>query len=302
MDAVPLNFIERVCVCLRDHYILRIITKLSSAWGVVSIATNDKIHTLVVYVDTITGKVYAAALPDCAGWDNDTPVPLESVDLAFITNFSVESVRTNYPSNWREISLKQLKRLACFIKPTREERPPGCFDSLISNDLNLTKEAEHTFRFRELLSLGLPVDSVDLTISDGLEDAVEKFFDQVGPLYHVIVNNKQATLTERTVDKIIEKFFPVHCSVLILKPRISREQLKRLILKCEMSKVHVVIYVRPEESTDSLDATKLFDFDKYYSQCKIEEGGVYTYRKDVKKTLKVHVVHYKGTMKWSWSG
>uniref|UniRef100_A0A1I7YPD4 Integrase catalytic domain-containing protein n=1 Tax=Steinernema glaseri TaxID=37863 RepID=A0A1I7YPD4_9BILA len=304
MDRVPALFIESVCLRFYDRQSLRRSAEIGSLWGKITTVSQAKIYTLRVRVDPTEGKLYAAAQKvHC--WDHRRAVPLDRVDLTSITNFRIDDVSYGdpLPSSWREISLDELGRLARFIRPTGYERRPICYTHAGSNRLRLTLSANNSITGK-LISLRLPVDSISLSIYGGNEAEVEEFFAHAGPLYDVSIiygSRTRSTLKQSTVDMIIDKYVPAHHGGLRLDRPMTREQLERLVVKCEMSGEQIGVDVVPEESTKSLDATELFDCDKYqYSTKKVEPGELHAIREG--GTLFLNVLHgLFGSTEWIWS-
>uniref|UniRef100_A0A1I7Z3F7 Dimer_Tnp_hAT domain-containing protein n=1 Tax=Steinernema glaseri TaxID=37863 RepID=A0A1I7Z3F7_9BILA len=229
MDAVPWLFVESVCLCL-DRQSLRESCKILSWWGNVSFATSKKIHTLRVFVGEHEGKLYAAARSTV-----DDDVPLESVDLKFTTNFSIEPhewVEQLSSSIWKETTLDQLQMLINLIRPTTERRHPTRYDPESSSTLRLDNS---TWITKKLYSMRLPVDSVELSIETKKhQSAAEEFLDSTGPLYDITFWYTYSSLKKSTVDALINKFVPVDGGFFSLgsQTRLTRDQLERLVLKC----------------------------------------------------------------------
>uniref|UniRef100_A0A1I7YF67 DNA-directed DNA polymerase n=1 Tax=Steinernema glaseri TaxID=37863 RepID=A0A1I7YF67_9BILA len=246
MDSVPWLFVKRC----------------ASAW-IVRASEKVKIHTLRVFVNEQAGKLYAAA----ATTQGDL-VPLDSVNLKFITNFTISSYHLD--NNWKEVTLNQLQRLVQYIKPTTEGRPPVRFDCESGNHLGIF--CTSTDIYRKLLSMRLPVDSVLLRFNkQELQAAVEEFLESAGPLYYVSCDFIR--LKQSTVDTLIDKFVPLDegCFYMGGPTRLTKAQLERLVLKCEMSNKKIKIEVWPEGARGRFKVTDFFDFEKRYTKKKIED-------------------------------
>uniref|UniRef100_A0A1I7ZE80 FBA_2 domain-containing protein n=1 Tax=Steinernema glaseri TaxID=37863 RepID=A0A1I7ZE80_9BILA len=307
MDAVPQIFVESVILCSDRKSILRN-RQMSSRWGKISSATIKKIHTLQAFVDMTTEKLYAFAHPTLLESDDDTirwqldSVPLDSVDLKFITKFRIEAYwiveDRSSPSTdiWKEISLSKLKRLCEFIKPTTEGIPP-VYDIGYCNKLEIRDASIH----KKLLSMRLPVDTVDLWIENvEFLPAVEAFLQNSGPLYSITIWCGNFTTS---VDALIDKFVPMDGSIFSLhrNTRFTKEQLERLVLKCELSNKKVTLVVCPEGSTESSEVTDFFDFDfdKYYVKEDVEEGEFIATREGAELELRVESL-FGGKFRWRW--
>uniref|UniRef100_A0A1I7Y9L0 F-box domain-containing protein n=1 Tax=Steinernema glaseri TaxID=37863 RepID=A0A1I7Y9L0_9BILA len=296
MDTVPRLFIESVCLRLLDHESLSESRSIHSRWGQVCTVTCEKIHTLLVFLDDTAGKIYAVALPalKCDTYSNY--VPLDSVDLKFVTNFWITTSGSDKPNTWKEITLDDLKKLVCFIKSTRNERPPLRCDYKSLNNLTLIYERT------KLLSMRFPVDSVSLAIDEELEEA-EEFFKNAGPLYSV--NYLQGpTSKPNTLDAIIDKFVPIDNGYFKVRQRFSKKQLTRLFEKCAISGKKVQIWVLPDDPTNSSDSVDFVDYDKYYSEKEVLEGGkTLLFSNGEEPNLKVRVERVNaGWLQWKWSG
>uniref|UniRef100_A0A1I7Y9Z5 DUF223 domain-containing protein n=1 Tax=Steinernema glaseri TaxID=37863 RepID=A0A1I7Y9Z5_9BILA len=150
MDALPWLFMERVCLCL-ERESLRDGSSIVSIWRAVFSATRKKIHTLVVYVKD--EKLYAAARPTFLNAYREL-APLDSVDLKFVTNFTIN--REHVPSSYKEITFNGLQKLFRSIIPTSEGSPPVRYDYESRNHLRLFyTSTDFTVK---LLSMRLPVD------------------------------------------------------------------------------------------------------------------------------------------------
>uniref|UniRef100_A0A1I7YGW9 F-box domain-containing protein n=1 Tax=Steinernema glaseri TaxID=37863 RepID=A0A1I7YGW9_9BILA len=294
MNSVPQIFVESVCLCL-DRRSIRESCKILSWWGQVFSAFSKKIHTLYVFVDKQEGRLYAAAetiLRDL--------VPLDSVDPKFITNFRTLQYREGYSNDWKEITLNQLQRLVRFIKPTTEGRPPVCYALESCNEIYFTS-FHSTGIGRKLLSMRLPVNSVFLWPS--LEEdqaAAEEFLENTGPLYHITIRYTHSALKQSTVDALIDKFVPVDGGSFRVTEytNFTRDQLEKLVLKCEMSDKKVKIEVCPEGFTETSKVTDFFDFDKHYSKKKVEKKGITASRDGAQLLLRVR--RYDDALIWKW--
>uniref|UniRef100_A0A1I7ZED3 F-box C protein n=1 Tax=Steinernema glaseri TaxID=37863 RepID=A0A1I7ZED3_9BILA len=265
MDLVPPIFVESVSL-LSNHKSLQASGKIDFMWGQASLFTLQKIYTLRVFVDETEEKLYAVARAPIS----NRMVPLHSVDLKFITNFHI-STHNNLgvlSEKWKEITFNELQRLIHFIRPTTETRLPVRHDKGCCNKLNLEHSGQIT---RNLLSFPLPVDTVDLLIREQeFLPVAEEFFQNSGPLYSITIWCGNFALNQSTVDALIENFVPVDGGNFALygNTRFTKEQLERLILKCEMSVKKVRLRIHPKCSTWS------FDFDKYYSKRKAEKNRI----------------------------
>uniref|UniRef100_A0A1I7YV45 F-box domain-containing protein n=1 Tax=Steinernema glaseri TaxID=37863 RepID=A0A1I7YV45_9BILA len=301
MDSVPPIFVESVCLLL-DRQSLEDICKVACLWGEVSSATIRKIHFLRVFVEEEEGKLYAAALP-CWNYDTEEAAHLESVNLKFITNFIIKPniVSDQVSSSWKEITLNDLQRLVRLITPTTERRHPLRYDNASCNGLQLYK---HTWITEKLISLQLPFDSVNLWIDgEELKAAVEEFFENAGPLYNVTIRYTPSALKQSTVDTLIDKFVPADDGhfQLDITTLLTRKQLERLVLKCEMSDKRVMMYVWLEGATSSTNVTDFFEFDKYYSKKGVEDGKLIARREGAKLELRVfHLSSFGGEFMWRW--
>uniref|UniRef100_A0A1I7ZJG8 DNA_LIGASE_A3 domain-containing protein n=1 Tax=Steinernema glaseri TaxID=37863 RepID=A0A1I7ZJG8_9BILA len=297
MDAVPWLFMERICLCL-DHQSLRDGSKMDSIWGEVFSATRKKIHTLTMLA--IEGKLYAAAQPTSSR-DFKKAVPLDSVDLKFITSFSVKQVLIGLvPSIWKEITLDDLQKLVRFITPTTEGRHTQSRNHLAIHDYTPTWIA------KKLLSMRLPVDSVKLCIdTKEVQAAAVEFFENVGSLHIIFFRcSSSFFLRKSTVDAMIDKFVPVDGGGFHLDSKfcLTRDQLERLVLKCERSDKKVVLEVKPKGATKHSKLTDFFDFDKHYSTRKLEEGKL-TKLTAIREGAKLKLcVEYRpeSCIRWEW--
>uniref|UniRef100_A0A1I7Z8A8 BTB domain-containing protein n=1 Tax=Steinernema glaseri TaxID=37863 RepID=A0A1I7Z8A8_9BILA len=173
-------------------------------WGEVSFETSEKIHTLRVIGDRGTGKIYAAAQPLLCDHYVDA-VPLDSVNLKFITSFCIQLYSYNLSSSFKEVTLDHLEKLLRLIKPTAQGKPPVRYKRESSNYMDL---AAPTWIGRQLLSMRLPVDSVTMSINGKeFEAAAEEFFKSAGPLYYICLYCcRDFILKQSTIDAMIEKF------------------------------------------------------------------------------------------------
>uniref|UniRef100_A0A1I7XZK5 F-box domain-containing protein n=1 Tax=Steinernema glaseri TaxID=37863 RepID=A0A1I7XZK5_9BILA len=278
MDSVPQIFVENVSLLLNPKSIHRS-SWISSRWGRISSATIKKIHILQVYVGMNTEKFYAFVHPILLNRYSKVvhldPVSLDSVDLKFITNFRIEPgwIVDDILATSSEICSTKLKRLCEFISPTTEGRPI-CFDIGYCNKLEIRDAASI---LKKLLSMRLPVDTVELRIEmEELLPAVEEFLQNAGPLYDINIQCGAFVLNQSTVDALIDKYVPVNHGNFALKgnTRLTRDQIKRLVLKCERADKKVKIEVCPEGATESSKVTDFFDFDKHYSHKEVRTDGV----------------------------
>uniref|UniRef100_A0A1I7YLM6 F-box domain-containing protein n=1 Tax=Steinernema glaseri TaxID=37863 RepID=A0A1I7YLM6_9BILA len=272
MNTVPRLFIESVCLCLLDRRSLRESTKIPSAWGQICTATRKKIHTLRVFLDGEKKKIYAAAQPPLLYDAYSSATSLDSVDPKFVTNFWIETCSTyghrKLPSSYKEITLFNLKRLLHLIRPSRNERPPLCYDNTSLNTLKLKNGSQ--WINGKLLSMRPPADSVDLVLDEECEGA-EEFFASTGPLYHV--HYEGPTLKRSTVDALIEKFVPIEGGYFNMHQSFSYNQQKKLFEKCVVANKKVRVYVLSEKSTKSSDLVGLVDYIKYYSKKEVLRQG-----------------------------
>uniref|UniRef100_A0A1I7Y952 Fe-S_biosyn domain-containing protein n=1 Tax=Steinernema glaseri TaxID=37863 RepID=A0A1I7Y952_9BILA len=155
---------------------------------------------------------------------------------------------------------------------------------------------------RNLLSLRLPVDTVDLYIrKEESLLAVEQFLESTGPLYSMNISCRNCVVKQSTVDSLIEKFLPVDGSRFTVGGNIhlAKEQLERLILKCELSDKKMEIEVSPEGSTDSSKVTDFFDFDKYYPRKAVQVRKVTATREGAKSEVLVEFLT-DAYIRWEW--
>uniref|UniRef100_A0A1I8ALC4 F-box domain-containing protein n=1 Tax=Steinernema glaseri TaxID=37863 RepID=A0A1I8ALC4_9BILA len=275
MDTVPWIFIESVCLRLLDRDSILESTKIPSTWGQICTVASEKIHTLRVLLDGKKKKIYAAAQPvllqDYYSYYSNA-VPLDSVDLKFITNFRIKTYNSYIlPNSWKEITLDALQRLAHFIRPVRNERHPLRYDHRSFNTLWLSHESWEING--KMLSMRLPVDSVDLQYVKS-----DEFFESAGPLYYV--HYEGPSLKQSTVDTLIQKFVPIDEGRCNLRQSLSDEQVTKLFEKCAISDKKVSVGVVPEVSTKILDLTNLAE---NYSEKEVREEGKLIYffnRKD----------------------
>uniref|UniRef100_A0A1I7YAF2 SHSP domain-containing protein n=1 Tax=Steinernema glaseri TaxID=37863 RepID=A0A1I7YAF2_9BILA len=107
-------------------------------------------------------------------------------------------------------------------------------------------------------------------------------------------------VVESTMDAMIDKFVPVDGGSFRLKQALNREQLERLVLKCEMSEKKVTIEMPPETYTPSSKVTDFFDFDKYYSKKEYNRGNLTAVRDGANLQLCVESVGL-GSFRWQWT-
>uniref|UniRef100_A0A1I8ALY9 FBA_2 domain-containing protein n=1 Tax=Steinernema glaseri TaxID=37863 RepID=A0A1I8ALY9_9BILA len=276
MDTVPQLFIESVCLCLLDLPSLWESTSIPSAWGQICTVTTKKIHTLRVVLDGSAEKIYVAALP---ALDNDVYynyVSLNCVDLKFITNFRIETVPHDQvqvlSNSWNEITLDKLQRFVQFIRPVKNERHPLRYHDESLNSLSLWCESQ--WINGEILSMRLPVDSVDLWKVEA-----DQFFENTGSLYYV--NYYGPTLKRSAV-----------------RQWLSEEQMKKLFEKCAEANREVRVRV-----TTISDSTDPIDYDKYYSERKVlEHGTEVLFTNQDKKKLELRLFHSNRLwLEWKWS-
>uniref|UniRef100_A0A1I8A0K8 F-box domain-containing protein n=1 Tax=Steinernema glaseri TaxID=37863 RepID=A0A1I8A0K8_9BILA len=299
MDAVPAAFVESVCLCL-DRDSIRESCKILSRWGKLSSSSFRKIHTLWVFVYN-KNKLYAAAQPALSRFRSlEKAVPLHSVSPRFVNRFHIEPatwIVQGLPSSWKEITLDQLQQLARFIRPTTEQTHPVRYNDESYNKLWL----EGSIATTEFLSMRLPVNSVNLWI-DGSDDieAVDTFLEHAGPLY-VMDFHITHTLKQSTVDAMIDKFVPADGGFFGLgrDTRLTRDQLERLVLKCEMFEKKVRFVVHPEGATSSSKVTDFFDFDKHYSTKKFKHKGFIATRDGARLQVCVEYGRWN-QLDWMW--
>uniref|UniRef100_A0A1I7YVK2 F-box domain-containing protein n=1 Tax=Steinernema glaseri TaxID=37863 RepID=A0A1I7YVK2_9BILA len=254
-------------------------------------------HTLMVMIDDNTGKLYAAAKPIFPSVIDEI-VPLESVNLKFVTHFHIEALWGDLSISYKEIFPEYLQKLVQFIKPSPEERHPLCYDDQSCNKLRLE---EATWISRKLLSMRLPVSSLYLMIEETkFEAALEEFLESAGSLSYIQIYSV-VPLKHSTVDALIDKFAPVDRGGFTLSRSIclTKNQLERLVFKCGMSDKEVGITVYPEGATDNSKVTDLFHFHKHYSiktignkQLTATRGG---------SELELHMTQLiGGSVMWMW--
>uniref|UniRef100_A0A1I8AMJ7 FTH domain-containing protein n=1 Tax=Steinernema glaseri TaxID=37863 RepID=A0A1I8AMJ7_9BILA len=300
MDTVPRLFMESVCLCLVYRYSIRESIKMPSNWGQICTARSQKIHTLRVYLDENSKKIYAATqhlMNNCCSKAD----ALECVELKFITNFQIETCtfdpRIMIPRWCKEISLDDLQRLVNFIRPVRIERHPLRNDYGSLSTLTLRRGSE--WINRRLLSLRFPVDAVYLQVSKECEEA-DEFFEAAGPLYYF--RYEGPVLKESTVDALIDKFIPIDEGRFLMYQSVSKAQIKRLVEKCVFYEKKVWLMVIPDFSTSTIKLTDLFDFDEYYSETEVLEQGMEvrcTNQGEERLKLQVRWLH-AGWIEWEW--
>uniref|UniRef100_A0A1I7YW67 Quinolinate synthase n=1 Tax=Steinernema glaseri TaxID=37863 RepID=A0A1I7YW67_9BILA len=149
----------------------------------------------------------------------------------------------------------------------------------------------------------LPVDSVNLCIaSKEIQAAAEEFFENTGPLYNVMIWHTCSPFKQSTVDALIDKFVPVDEGSFYLNgpTRLTRTQLERLVLKCELSNKKLEIQVYPEGATETSKVTNFFDFDKHYSRKIVQEGEVTARREGAQLEVRVGRCRHLDTFNWNW--
>ncbi|KAK0429327.1 hypothetical protein QR680_011321 [Steinernema hermaphroditum] len=306
MDAVPTLFMEDVFIILGQRGLSNA-KQLSSPWSLEAEATQNKIHVLMVFTDFELGKILVTARPRielCAvGGRND--VPLSSVDSKFITQFHVRDVNYNgedYPTEWKEITLDHAQRLINVVRPKIERRKPLKYNRYDSNRLNITRidaEKDKWDLGRTLLSMRLPVDDIYISNIDGYESEIEKFFENLGPLYNIWISHSAASnLSSRCFDLLCEKFVPTNGGILRFEKYVSREQLEKLVLKCEMSETKVYFEVMFADFEGERTLQKIFNFEKLYSKTKFEEGYFFALKEGAK--LEVIVRDLGAEVEWGW--
>uniref|UniRef100_A0A1I7Z7L0 Sulfotransfer_1 domain-containing protein n=1 Tax=Steinernema glaseri TaxID=37863 RepID=A0A1I7Z7L0_9BILA len=212
-------------------------------------------------------------------------VPLDSVDLNFVSLFTIETRWSVYLLNsWKEITPECLQRLVRFIKPTTQGRHPVHYDKESSNSLLLAVYPNFNDGIiAKLFSLHLPVDAISLWVDENLKAELEAFCKTLGPLYKV--KSCRDSLTQNAVDALIEKFVPVDGGEFLLGQHLSKDQLEKLVVKCGMSDKKVGITVAKEDDRSD-DLTKFFNFEKYYSKKRISHGVVTGVRERAKLAIR----------------
>uniref|UniRef100_A0A1I8AC62 DUF3398 domain-containing protein n=1 Tax=Steinernema glaseri TaxID=37863 RepID=A0A1I8AC62_9BILA len=240
-------------------------------------------------------KIYAAALHASDYDAYYDAVPLDSVDLKFITNFRVETVTPDEQQNlarcYKEITLHDLEKLVHFIRPVKNERHPLRYDDKSLNTLTLRQGSQ--WINRRIHSMRLPVDEVTL-----LDVKAGQFFETAGPLYYVKYD--ESDLEQRTVDALIEKFVPIDGGSFKLHQRLSEEHLRKLFEKCVLSKKKVKVGIFPKDSTKILDSTGPIDYDKYYSEREvIRQGEEVRFGNEDEEKLELQVRHQGEWVGWT---
>uniref|UniRef100_A0A1I7ZL61 Three-Cys-motif partner protein TcmP n=1 Tax=Steinernema glaseri TaxID=37863 RepID=A0A1I7ZL61_9BILA len=313
MDTVPRLFMERVCFYL-GHRARNESCNIPAPWGGICSATRRKIYTLLIAVDKHKSNFWVAARPvlpekekyvkavpldgvDLKFLRNFQPVlpekekyiklvPLDDVDLKFLRNFQLGTLY-NLTSSFKEITLEALQKLVRFIKPAKKEAHPVRYEQESSNHFWLLSDTSHTIK--KLLSTRLPVDSIYLSTYIGYVPELQEFFEHVGPLYKVDIIDFSHTFRKSMIDVMIDKYYPVDGGSFSFNMPLTRNQLERLVLKCEMSDKKVKLTVRSEEGKElrpSDDITKMFDFDKYYTNRRVERGELIAVREGGKLALR----------------
>uniref|UniRef100_A0A1I7Y7S7 FBA_2 domain-containing protein n=1 Tax=Steinernema glaseri TaxID=37863 RepID=A0A1I7Y7S7_9BILA len=248
--------------------------------------------------DGTAEKIYAAALP-ALKYDTDSKyVPLDSVDLKFVTNFRIETVTTirvrAFSDSWKEITLDNLQRLVHFIRPVRNEIHPLVNDYGSLNTLRLDSRSQ--WINGKILSMRLPVESVTLWDVKSYE-----FFETAGTLYHV--DYRGPTLKQSAIDALIEKFVPIDGGSFHVDEELSEEQMKKLFEKCALANREVSVMFILQNSTTMFDSTDPINYDKYYSERKVlEEGNEVLFGKEDKKKLELQICRWNMLwLKWTWS-
>uniref|UniRef100_A0A1I7YH17 FBA_2 domain-containing protein n=1 Tax=Steinernema glaseri TaxID=37863 RepID=A0A1I7YH17_9BILA len=278
MDSVPWVFMESVCRLL-DRVTLEVGKWIPSMWGDVSHSTSAKIRVLNVIIDRM-GQLYAAA-GHARGDYLYSIVPLDSVDLNFITNFHISSFEGNdegiqrLSKTWKQITLDDLQKLVSFILTRNVPIGP------------------------KLLSIRLPVDWIELWINDDEHvKGAEEFFENAGPLYYVSCGIRR--LKQSTIDAMIKKFVPLDGGSFSLSKKLCRKQLERLVVKCEMleKKVTLSVCSKGRSKKSKKDVTDFFDFDKYYS---INRVGKELFAVRQGARLELRVTHkFENRFEWRW--
>uniref|UniRef100_A0A1I7Z0W3 Tudor domain-containing protein n=1 Tax=Steinernema glaseri TaxID=37863 RepID=A0A1I7Z0W3_9BILA len=299
MDRVPRLFMERVALCL-DFDSVQEGRMVSFPWGNAFISAKYNIHTLCIYVgDENTKKLYAVAQPTWSDCDIKA-VPFDSVHQKFITHFKIEPIMpwSNRLRTWREISLVQMQRLVRSIGSSlslgpSEQRHPLRYNEKSSNCLRLHRSNQ--WITQELLSLRVPIVSVYIE-SDIDPHVAEDFFRNTGPLYHAI---HQRNLPSSTLDALINNFVPVDGGRLNLMSLLSKEQLERLVMKCEMSGRMVSLQVSAEKGSIHSYVTDFFDFDKFYSLKQVRQRSLVAFREGADVEVYVSMYGYS-RLEWHW--
>uniref|UniRef100_A0A1I7Y1L2 FCP1 homology domain-containing protein n=1 Tax=Steinernema glaseri TaxID=37863 RepID=A0A1I7Y1L2_9BILA len=119
-----------------------------------------------------------------------------------------------------------------------------------------------------------------------VQTVVEEFLESAEPFYDIAIWCSGFVLKQSTVDALIDKFVPVDGGNFIFNPqRLNKEELEKLVVKCEMSDKKVCVTV-PMNSARSDDLTKLFDFEKYYSKMRISHSAITGIREGAKLAMR----------------
>uniref|UniRef100_A0A1I7Z090 FBA_2 domain-containing protein n=1 Tax=Steinernema glaseri TaxID=37863 RepID=A0A1I7Z090_9BILA len=267
-------------------------------WGKVGSLTSKKIHTFHIVGDEKTKRLYAAAQPFCYEQYDDA-VLLDSVDPKFLANFHIEGSAVwkniDLSRTWREISLDEVQRLVRCISRRWEERHPLSYDYRSSNCLWIDQSTND-----KLLPMRLPVKSA-FFLAQGATEYVEQFFENhLGPLYELCCIT--VGLKQSTVDAMIDKFVPVDGGSFYMQQELTREQIERLVLKCEMAEKKVKIQMLSQDSTyctKCSDVLQLFDFNKHYTKREFIGGNLIAVRGGSKLEVTVRF-KFVGSFEWQW--
>uniref|UniRef100_A0A1I7YTG3 F-box domain-containing protein n=1 Tax=Steinernema glaseri TaxID=37863 RepID=A0A1I7YTG3_9BILA len=294
MNTVPWHFIESVCLRL-DHCTLRESRKLSSRWGEACLATSKKMGTLNVTVTNTEGKIYAAVEPifpeRCDTVFSCRLLPLDSVNPKCFTNFLVSSALKDDLSlqSWTEITMDDLQRLIKMARPARgEERSRNL---LLLDKFNRTTE--------KLLSMRLPVDAVNIHITDdGDTSQVDEFIKNAGLLHAVWISGlEQRPLQEAMVSMLLDKFVPIDYSYFCVEQKLTKEQLNILFDKCVVAKKKVQVQLENYGST-----INIVDYEKYYAEKTVLEEGrsiMFLNPEEGKLVLRVDRI-FENILRWRW--
>uniref|UniRef100_A0A1I7YEL9 Uncharacterized protein n=1 Tax=Steinernema glaseri TaxID=37863 RepID=A0A1I7YEL9_9BILA len=308
MDSVPGLFIQDVCLSLQDRRSIDACRNLPpSRWRQICRATSDKMCTLVIYLDNVEKKIYAAA---CYLYHDffHPYAPFKTVALRFFNNFRVEPLLENalshYVPFWKEITPDKLRDLAHSIKPTWVKTHPVRYDRRCGNSVSLNRKTN--WINGTILSMRLPVDSMTISIDKCDLENVVTFFENIGSIFKfscdlVGINwtKTMHSLMQRTVDTIIEKFVPTDGGWFRVGQPLTREQIKRLVLKCEMSNKSVTVLVN---SQGFRKVSELYDFlniDKHYSKKEVVKEVLYAFRKGTPLELTVRRSSCHVSFRWN---
>uniref|UniRef100_A0A1I7Y145 Cilia- and flagella-associated protein 61 n=1 Tax=Steinernema glaseri TaxID=37863 RepID=A0A1I7Y145_9BILA len=246
---------------------------------------SDKEVSVYLYPEgaTKSSVIYAVAQPTFSA----QIVPLHSVELKFITNFSItyESM-PGTTSSYKEITVDKLQRLMHFMNPKKKRRHPVQYDSKSTNYLRLSVTTPNRI-YRELLTMRLPIESLEMPTIFELMDEVEAFLEITWSLYRFYCACTSRYFEQSTVDALIDTFIPTDGGSFSLTQPLSKDQLERLVVKCEMSDRKVRIRVSPQPKF------WMPFFDNYFSQKRVKEvlGQKVLVASRQGGELVVHVMH-----------